>query len=74
MDSVKSKDLGEIGNMLTNMVTELKSFDVQEEEKGFFGFFKKAPIRLQPCVQNTQQQKPMSIKYRKFWKVIRSSL
>ena len=46
LDSVKSKDLGEIGNMLTNMVTELKSFDVQEEEKGFFGFFKKSANKI----------------------------
>ena len=27
--------------MLTNVVTELKSFDAQEEEKGFFSFLKK---------------------------------
>jgi len=46
LDSVKSKDLGEIGNMLTNMVTELKSFDVQEEEKGFLGFFKKSANKI----------------------------
>ena len=46
LDSVKSKDLGEIGNMLTNMVTELKSFDVQEEERGFFGFFKKSANKI----------------------------
>lgn len=37
---VKNKDLGEIGQMLSNVVMELKNFDVEEEEKGgLFGFF-----------------------------------
>jgi len=40
LKSVRTKDLGEIGNLLGNVVTELKSFDVTEE-KGIFGFFKK---------------------------------
>nr|WP_288826123.1 toxic anion resistance protein [uncultured Clostridium sp.] len=46
LDNVKSKDLGEVGQMLTNVVTELKSFETEEEEKGFFGFFKKSANRL----------------------------
>lgn len=41
LNNVKSKDLGEIGTMLSNVVTELKTFDQEEEEKGFRGFFKK---------------------------------
>lgn len=41
LSNVKSKDLGEIGEMLSGMVTELKSFDVDEEDKGIFNFFKK---------------------------------
>jgi len=40
LTNVRTKDLGEIGNMLSGVVTELKSFDVSEE-KGLFGFFKK---------------------------------
>jgi uncharacterized protein YaaN involved in tellurite resistance len=41
--SVRTKDMGEIGNMLTGLVAELKSFDTEEEEKkGIFGFFRKA--------------------------------
>ena len=32
LKSVKTKDLGEVGNMITDLVTELKSFDVEEEE------------------------------------------
>lgn len=42
LKSVKTKDLGEVGNMISNLVTELKSFEIDEEEdKGFLGFFKK---------------------------------
>ncbi len=46
LNNVKTKDLGEIGEMLSGVVTELKSFDVEEEEKGFFGFFKKTSNKL----------------------------
>ncbi len=43
LDSVKTKDLGEVGDMITDLVGELKGFSVDEEEsKGFLGFFKKA--------------------------------
>jgi uncharacterized protein YaaN involved in tellurite resistance len=46
LNSVKTKDLGEIGEMLTNVVTELRSFDADTEEKGVFGFFKKSSNKL----------------------------
>ena len=46
LNNVKTKDLGEIGEMLTNVVTELKSFGEEEEEKGFLGFFKKTSNKL----------------------------
>lgn len=42
LKNVKTKDLGEVGDMISGLVTELKSFDVEEEEKGFLGFFKKS--------------------------------
>ena len=42
---VKTKDLGEVGDMISGLVTELKSFDV-EEEKGFLGFFKKSGNKM----------------------------
>ena len=38
---VSTKDLGEVGDMISNLIGELKSFDAAEEEKGFLGFFKK---------------------------------
>ena len=41
LKGVKTKDLGEVGGMITNLVTELKGFDVEEESGGFLGFFKK---------------------------------
>ena len=40
LNNVRTKDLGEVGDMLTNVVTELKTFDTEEEEKGFFSFLK----------------------------------
>jgi len=46
LNNVKTKDLGEIGEMLSGVVTELKSFDVDEEEKGFLGLFKKSSNKL----------------------------
>ena len=46
LDSVKTKDLGEVGNMITGLVTELKSFDTGEEQKGFLGLFKKQTDKL----------------------------
>ena len=44
--SVKTKELGEVGNLLTDVVGELKSFDA-EEEKGLFGFFKKQGDKIE---------------------------
>lgn len=46
LSNVRTKDLGEIGDMLSDVVTELKRFDVEEEEKGLFGFFKKSSNKL----------------------------
>lgn len=46
LENVKSKDLGEVGALLSGVVAELKNFD-EEEEKGFFGFFKKASNRIE---------------------------
>lgn len=43
--NVQTKDLGEIGELITGVVTELKGFDA-EEEKGFLGFFKKSSQKL----------------------------
>ena len=46
LNNVRTKDLGEVGEMLTSVVSELKSFDVEEEEKGIFGFFKRSANKM----------------------------
>ena len=44
--SVKTKDMGEIGSMLTGVVTELKGFSVEEQKGGFLGLFKRGSNQL----------------------------
>ena len=46
LENVRTKDLGEVGELLSGVVTELKDFDDAEEEKGFLGFFKKSSNKL----------------------------
>jgi uncharacterized protein YaaN involved in tellurite resistance len=46
LTSVRTKDLGEVGNVIADLVVELKGFDVDAEDKGFFGFFKKATNKV----------------------------
>ena len=45
--SVRSKDLGEVGKSLSELVVELKGFGQEEEKKGLFGMFKKAGNKLE---------------------------
>lgn len=47
LENVKTKDLGEVGELLSDVVKELKSFDDEEEEKGFLGIFKKTSNKIQ---------------------------
>lgn len=46
LNSVRTKDMGEIGQMLTNVVAELKNFEEDEDDKGFLGFFKKSSNKI----------------------------
>lgn len=46
LNNVRTKDMGEIGNMIAGLVTELKSFDAEEESKGFLGIFKKSENKI----------------------------
>lgn len=46
LENVKTQDLGEIGELISNVVGELKDFDVQEEGK-FFGFFRKQTSKME---------------------------
>lgn len=47
LEKVSTKDLGEVGDMLTSLVSELKNFDAEEESKGIFGFFKRTGNNLE---------------------------
>lgn len=46
LDKVRTKDLGEVGTLLSDVIGQLKGFD-EEEEKGFLGIFKKSSGKLQ---------------------------
>ncbi|MDE7311653.1 MAG: toxic anion resistance protein [Eubacterium sp.] len=46
LNNVRTKDMGEVGNMIASLVSELRSFDAEEESKGFFGFLKKGENKL----------------------------
>lgn len=46
LSNVRTKDMGEVGEMLTQVVAELKSIDDGEESKGFFGMIKKKTNQL----------------------------
>ena len=47
LSSVRTKDLGEVGESLSSLVVELQSFGVEEEKGGFFGLFKKAGNKME---------------------------
>lgn len=46
LDKVRNKDLGEIGDLLGGVVSQLKAFD-EEDSKGIFGFFKKKAAKAE---------------------------
>ena len=48
LNNVRSKDLGEVGDMIAGLVTELRSFNVDtEEKKGLFGFLRQKVDKMQ---------------------------
>ena len=46
LKNVRTKDMGEVGDMLSGLVVELKSFEITEEDKGILGFFKKSANKV----------------------------
>ena len=46
LENVRTKDMGEIGALLSDVVSELKGFGGEEEEKGLFGFFRKSSSKI----------------------------
>ena len=47
LENVRTQDLGEVGELITQVVGELRDFDAAEEEKGFLGFFKKQGSKIE---------------------------
>ncbi len=47
LQNVKTKDLGEVGDMITSLVGELRDFEDDDSTKGFLGFFKKQTNKLE---------------------------
>lgn len=41
LSNVRNKDMGEVGDMISDLITQLKNFDVDQNEKGIKAFFKK---------------------------------
>ena len=46
LSRVKTKDMGETGELITDLIGELQGFDAAEESKGFFGFFKRQQANI----------------------------
>lgn len=46
LENVRTKDLGEVGQMLSGVVAELKSFEVDEDDKGLFARFKRGGNKI----------------------------
>lgn len=46
LSNVRTKDMGEVGQMLTEVVAQLRDFEDDEEQKGFLGIFKKSSNKL----------------------------
>ncbi len=47
IDNVRTKDMGEVGDMITDLVTQLKNFDVDENEKGILSIFHKSVNKVE---------------------------
>ena len=48
LSRVKTKDMGETGELITNLISELQGFDATTEQpKGIFGFFKKTSNNIE---------------------------
>ena len=47
LDNVKTKDMGEVGGMITDLVTQLKNFEIAEDEKGLKALFKRSANKFE---------------------------
>ncbi len=55
LKNVQTKDLGEVGDMISGLVTELKGFNTDENEKGFLGRFKKSANKVSVMKANYEK-------------------
>ncbi len=46
LSAIRTKDTGEVGEMITNLIGELRGFEIDEKEKGLKALFKKSTNRL----------------------------
>ena len=72
--NVRTKDMGEVGSMLTDLVTELKGLDIKpEEKKGLFGFLKKTNNQISALKTKSTRWSSTWIRSPPRWKTTRSS-
>lgn len=55
LEKVKAKDLGEVGDMLSQVVGELREFDGNGEKKGLFGLFNKGKNKVEGMISKYEQ-------------------
>lgn len=55
LEKVKTKDLGEVGDMLSQVVGELREFDGNGEKKGLFGLFNKGKNKVEGMISKYEQ-------------------
>ncbi len=55
LEKVKTKDLGEVGDMLSQIVGELREFDGNGEKKGLFGLFNKGKNKVEGMISKYEQ-------------------
>lgn len=70
LDNVKTKDLGEVGELLSGVVKELKSFD--EKKKRVFGIFKKGSNKIQSMKAKYEAETNVN-RFVRYWNLIRYS-
>ena len=72
LQQIRTKDLGEIGDTLSDLVRQLQDFDPGEEKKGISGFFRRKKNQLATLKAGYAKPRPMWIRLWKIWRPIRS--
>lgn len=73
LSRVKTKDMGETGELITSLISELQGFDATTEQpKGIFGFFKRRPTALSSSRPATTAPTRTSSASRPSWRTTRS--